>query len=135
MYYRIYKTQRVLVRFIIIQGGKMIKIRLSLLESIKDFFVGLGALLVLGFFGIMPILIVLSLWFPSLVPFTDTLAVSGLTLFLALLTLVIVFFFCVPLLALCYVPCKIIQGILSIFVEFVSDEEYEQYKRHKAKLL
>ena len=113
----------------------MIKIRLSLLESIKDFFVGLGALLVLGFFGIMPILIVLSLWFPSLVPFTDTLAVSGLTLFLALLTLVIVFFFCVPLLALCYVPCKIIQGILSIFVEFVSDEEYEQYKRHKAKLL
>ncbi len=109
----------------------MIKIRLSLLESIKDFFVGLGALLVLGFFSIMPILIVLSLWFPSLVPFTDTLATSGLTLSLALLALVIVFFFCVPLLALCYVPFKILVGILSIFVEFVSDEEYERYKRAK----
>lgn len=101
----------------------MIKIRLSRLESIKDFFVGLGALLVLGFFGIMPILIVLSLWFPSLVPFTDTLANSGLTLCIAFLALVIVFFFCVPLLALCYVPFKILVGILSIFVEFVSDEE------------
>lgn len=113
----------------------MIKIRLSLLESIKDFFVGLWALLVLGFFGIMPILIVLSVWFPSLVPFTDALATGGLYAILALLALVIVFFFCVPLLALCYVPFKIIQGILSIFVEFVSDEEYARYKRHKAKLL
>ena len=112
----------------------MIKIRLSLLESIKDFFVGLGALLVLGFFGIMPIFIVLCVWFPSLAPFTDTLATSGLTLIVILLALVIVFFFCVPLLALCYVPFKIIQGILSIFVEFVSDEEYESYKKSKAHL-
>lgn len=80
----------------------MIKIQLSLLESIKDFFVGLGALLVVGFFGIVPILIVLSVWFPSLMLFTEELATGGFTVILALLALVIVFFF------LCAFDCVVL---------------------------
>lgn len=111
----------------------MIKIRLSLLESIKDLVMGLGALLVVGFFGIVPILIVLSVWFPSLMLFTEELATGGFTVILALLALVVVFFFCVPLIALCYVPFKILAGILSVFVEFVSDEEYKRYKIERKK--
>ena len=109
----------------------MIKIRLSHLESIKDFFVGLGALLVLGFFGIMPVLIVLAFFFPSLESLAEYVAMGGVLVALSAVLVVALFYLCLPMFLLSYVPCKIVQGIFSIFVEFVSDEEYERYKEDK----
>lgn len=92
---------------------------------------GLGALLVLGFFGIMPVLLVLAFFFPSLESLAEYVAMGGAIVALSAVLAVALFFVCMPVLALLYVPCKIVQGIFSIFVEFVSDEEYERYKEDK----
>ncbi|MGP1580973.1 MAG: hypothetical protein ACTTH5_08175 [Wolinella sp.] len=105
----------------------MIKIRISILENIKDFFVFLGALLIAGYFTLTSILAILSIWLESLQGITDFLATYGLYFSLIALGLVIVFYLSIPLLAVLYFPFKLLQAIFSIFVEFLSDEEYEEY--------
>ena len=72
-----------------------------------------------------------SFLFPSLESLAEYVAMGGALVALSAVLVVALFYLCLPMFLLSYVPCKIVQGIFSIFVEFVSDEEYERYKEDK----
>ncbi|OBV29711.1 hypothetical protein BKN38_06365 [Helicobacter sp. CLO-3] len=112
----------------------MIKIRKSSLLWIPDLFGGLGALAVLACFVSIPVFIILPIWFESLNEIADAVIMNIFYASIILLGAVVVFYILMPLWALLYVPLKILQAFSALFVQFVSDEEYEEHQKMKQEI-
>lgn len=105
-----------------------------MLDMIIEIGGGLLGLAVLAFFGLMPILTIASIWVESLQAPLEV--ATEYFLYAALIALGAVVLFCVlmPLWVLLYIPLKILQAFSALFVQFVSDEEYEEYQKMEQEI-